>query len=155
VVLDAVDFEPTGIVDFAKVGRLVVRWLALTEEMDGAKAGGERAPVVAPLAVLVSCALWRVMQLYLAIPLAPWWVRRSGVAAPRLRWALPTASPMRWVPDVGPLSDRYGRKPILVPGIVVLAIITAHTGPRHRRARVRSRPQRDGQHLTREEHRRS
>ena len=35
------------------------------------EAGGEQAPVIAPLAVLVSCALLVLAQLYLAITLAP------------------------------------------------------------------------------------
>jgi MFS transporter, YNFM family, putative membrane transport protein len=36
-----------------------------------AKAGSEQAPVLAPLTVLVSCALLVLAQLYLAITLAP------------------------------------------------------------------------------------
>ena len=35
------------------------------------EAGSEQAPVIAPLAVLVSCALLVLAQLYLAITLAP------------------------------------------------------------------------------------
>ena len=35
------------------------------------EAGSEQAPVIVPLAVLVSCALLVLAQLYLAITLAP------------------------------------------------------------------------------------
>ena len=60
------------------------------------QAGGERAPVAAPLAVLVSCALLVLMQLYLAIPLAPVMAEAFGGdgAEPQRRWARPTRLPM-------------------------------------------------------------
>jgi MFS family permease len=50
-----------------------------------------RASVVAPLAVLVVCGLLVLMQLYVAIPLAPWWVRSWAVTVTVL-WPLIVAS---------------------------------------------------------------
>src|SRR5215217_4622726 len=44
----------------------------------------------------------------------------GGVMTPRAR---PTAGSDQ-APVVAPLSDRYGRKPILVPGLAVLALVT-------------------------------
>ncbi|HEY6812793.1 MAG TPA: MFS transporter [Propionibacteriaceae bacterium] len=89
--------------------------------------GGEHAPVLAPLAVLVSSALLVLSQLYLAIPLAPvigHVLRADGSAAAA---ALGTTYALAYGLGFlifGPLSDRYGRKPILVPGMAVLAVIT-------------------------------
>ena len=80
----------------------------------------------APLAVLVGCALLVLMQLYLAIPLAPVLGRElaSGGAAAALGTAYSLAYALGLL-IFGPLSDRYGRKVVLVPGMVGLAIATA------------------------------
>jgi MFS transporter, YNFM family, putative membrane transport protein len=91
-------------------------------------AGSDQAPVVAPLAVLVSCALLVLMQLYLAIPLAPIMGDALGRGGSAAAAALGTTYALAYglgFMIFGPLSDRYGRKPILVPGMVVLAIATA------------------------------
>ncbi len=86
----------------------------------------EPTQVLAPLAVLVPCALLVLMQLYLAIPLAPVIgaeLGTSGAAA-----ALGTAYSLAYALGLlifGPLSDRYGRKPVLIPGMVGLALATA------------------------------
>ncbi|HJU97998.1 MAG TPA: MFS transporter [Jiangellaceae bacterium] len=88
--------------------------------------GGVRAPVLAPLAVLVSCALLVLMQLYLAIPLAP--VVGEALGGDGAPAALVTAYSLAYALGFlifGPLSDRYGRKAILVPGMAALAIATA------------------------------
>jgi MFS transporter, YNFM family, putative membrane transport protein len=92
------------------------------------KAGGEQAPVVAPLAVLVSCALLVLMQLYLAIPLAPVIGEALGDGGAAAAAALGTAYALAYGVGFlvfGPVSDRYGRKPVLVPGMAALAIATA------------------------------
>ncbi|HJY43508.1 MAG TPA: MFS transporter [Propionibacteriaceae bacterium] len=92
------------------------------------EAGSEQAPVIAPLAVLVSCALLVLAQLYLAITLAPVVrevLKASGEAAAA---AVGTTYALAYGLGFlifGPLSDRYGRKPVLVPGMVVLAVATA------------------------------
>jgi MFS family permease len=87
----------------------------------------EQAPVVAPLAVLVCSALLVLAQLYLAIPLAPViggvLGRGSSAAAAALGTTYALAYGIGFL-IFGPLSDRYGRKPILVPGMAVLALVT-------------------------------
>src|SRR5918993_4992829 len=91
-------------------------------------AGSDQAPVAAPLAVLVSCALLVLMQLYLAIPLAPIMGDALGRGGPAAAAALGTTYALAYglgFMIFGPLSDRYGRKPILVPGMDVLAVATA------------------------------
>ena len=93
-----------------------------------AKAGSDQAPVLAPLAVLVSCALLVLAQLYLAITLAPVIGEALGGAGPAAAAALGTTYALAYGLGFlifGPLSDRYGRKPIMVPGMAVLAFATA------------------------------
>jgi MFS transporter, YNFM family, putative membrane transport protein len=89
--------------------------------------GTDKAPAVAPLAVLVVCALLVLMQLYVAIPLAPVigdaFERGGPAAAAALGTTFAAAYGLGFL-IWGPLSDRYGRKPILVPGMVLLAIVT-------------------------------
>jgi MFS transporter, YNFM family, putative membrane transport protein len=93
-----------------------------------ARPGSEQAPVLAPLTVLVGSALLVVAQLYLAIPLAPVIgdVLASGGSAAAA--AVGTTYALAYGVGLlifGPLSDRYGRKPILVPGLAVLGVVTA------------------------------
>jgi len=93
-----------------------------------ATAGTEQAPVLAPLAVLVCSALLVLSQLYLAIPLAPIIAEVLGRGGSAAAAALGTTYALAYGLGFlifGPLSDRYGRKPILVPGMAVLAIVTA------------------------------
>ena len=93
-----------------------------------ATAGTEQAPVLAPLAVLVCSALLVLSQLYLAIPLAPVVAEVLGRGGSATAAALGTTYALAYGLGFlifGPLSDRYGRKPILVPGMAVLAIVTA------------------------------
>src|SRR5512132_2017833 len=88
----------------------------------------ERAPVLAPLAVLVASALLVLSQLYLAIPLAPVIsrvLRADGSAAAAAMGTTYALAYGLGFLIFGPLSDRYGRKPILVPGMAALAIVTA------------------------------
>jgi MFS family permease len=101
---------------------------AMTEHQRRPKAGSEQAPVVAPLAVLVSCALLVLAQLYLAIPLAPVLAQTFSEDGAAAAAALGTTYALAYgfgFLIFGPLSDRYGRKPILVPGMAVLAVATA------------------------------
>jgi MFS family permease len=82
--------------------------------------------VVAPLAVLVPTALLVLMQLYLAIPLTP--VVGKALASGGAAAALGTAYILAYALGFlifGPLSDRYGRKVILVPGMAAFALATA------------------------------
>jgi MFS transporter, YNFM family, putative membrane transport protein len=94
----------------------------------GKRAGSEQAPVVAPLTVLVGSALLVLAQLYLAITLAPvigevfGGTGRAAAAAVGTTYAL--AYGLGFL-IFGPLSDRYGRKAILVPGMAVFAVVTA------------------------------
>ena len=97
-------------------------------EHDRATVGTEQAPVLAPLAVLVTSALLVLSQLYLAIPLAPIVGEVLGRGGSATAAALGTTYALAYGLGFlifGPLSDRYGRKPILVPGMAVLAIVTA------------------------------
>jgi YNFM family putative membrane transporter len=81
---------------------------------------------VLPLAVLVPCALLVLIQLYVAIPLAPVVGHdlNSGGAPAALGSAYSLAYGLGFL-VFGPFSDRFGRKAILVPGMVALAIATA------------------------------
>lgn len=86
--------------------------------------GGERSSVAVPLTVMVTCALLVLMQLYLAIPLVPVLSEEFGAGVSA---ALATAYGLAYALGFlvwGPISDRYGRKVILVPGMLALAVAT-------------------------------
>jgi MFS family permease len=90
------------------------------------EAGAEGAPVAAPLALLVVCGLLVLMQVYVAIPLAPEVGRALGGRGAAA--ALGTAYSIAYAFGIlvlGTLSDRYGRKAIIVPGMAALAVATA------------------------------
>jgi MFS family permease len=74
-----------------------------------AKASSEQAPVLAPLAVLVSCALLVLAQLYLAITLAPVIAEALGASGSAAAAALGTTYALAYGLGFlifGPLSDR-------------------------------------------------
>jgi MFS family permease len=85
-----------------------------------------QAPVVAPLVVLVICGLLVLMQLYVAIPLAPVVGQElGGAGAPA---ALGTAYSIAYALGLlvfGTLSDGYGRKAVMVPGMAAMAVATS------------------------------
>jgi YNFM family putative membrane transporter len=85
-----------------------------------------RTPVAVPLGVLVTCALLVLTQLYVAIPLASPVGREinNGNAATALATTYGLAYAAGFL-VFGPLSDRYGRKTILVSGLLALALSTA------------------------------
>ena len=94
----------------------------------GKEAGSEQAPVGAPLTVLVGSALLVLAQLYLAITIAPVIGEVLGGSGRAVAAAVGTTYALAYGLGFlifGPLSDRYGRKPILVPGMAVLALATA------------------------------
>ena len=93
-----------------------------------ARPGSEQAPVLAPLSVLVGSALLLLAQLYLAIPLAPVIGEALGSGGSAAAAAVGTSYALAYGVGFlifGPLSDRYGRKRILVPGVAVFAVVTA------------------------------
>jgi MFS transporter, YNFM family, putative membrane transport protein len=95
--------------------------------MQLARPGSEQASVLAPLSVLVGSALLVLAQLYLAIPLAPVIREVFGIGGSGTAAALGTSYALAYGVGFlifGPLSDRYGRKLILVPGVAVFAVVT-------------------------------
>jgi YNFM family putative membrane transporter len=98
----------------------------LSSAVSSREEGGARTPVAAPLCLLVTCGLLVLMQLYVAIPLASPISREMG--GHNAFAALATAYSLAYAAGFlvfGPLSDHYGRKTILVPGLLTLAASTA------------------------------
>jgi MFS family permease len=95
------------------------------------RASGGSAPtsVTRSLGLLLPCALLVLTQLYVAIPLVSPVAREIGHGnAPAASAALATTYGIAYAVGLlvfGPLSDRYGRKAILVPGLLALAVSTA------------------------------
>jgi MFS transporter, YNFM family, putative membrane transport protein len=101
-------------------------WSSRFRHRPAPEAGGEQASVVAPLVVLVVCGLLVLMQLYVAIPLAP--VVGQALGSDSAPAALGTAYSSAYALGLlvfGTLSDRFGPKAILVRGMAALAVATA------------------------------
>jgi MFS family permease len=99
-----------------------------SQQMQLTRPGSEQAPVLAPLSVLVGSALLVLAQLYLAIPLAPVIGEVFGSGGSAAAAAVGTSYALAYGVGFlifGPLSDRYGRKLILVAGVAVFAVVTA------------------------------
>ncbi|PCR88789.1 MFS transporter [Natrinema ejinorense] len=82
------------------------------------------------VAILALTGLVVVSELYVAIPLFPTMRRLFGVSQAQASW-LGTAFGLAYAAGFlvfGPLSDRYGRKEIMVPGLLVLALATLAVG---------------------------
>ncbi|MGH8958206.1 MAG: MFS transporter [Acidimicrobiia bacterium] len=94
---------------------------------DGTASDSRRPrPVWVQLSALVFAALLVLIQLYVAIPLAP--VVADALVIDGTSAALGTSYSLAYAVGFliwGPLSDRYGRKAILVPGLLALAVATA------------------------------
>jgi predicted MFS family arabinose efflux permease len=101
----------------------------MTQVLSPAAAGidSERAwtRVALPLGALTACALVVLMQIYVAIPLAPVAGDDLGGSASA---ALATTFALAYAVGFlvfGPLSDQYGRKVVLIPGLLAMAVSTA------------------------------
>ncbi len=96
----------------------------------------DRAPVATPVpvpvvvATLALCGVLVVSQLYVTIPLAPVVGRVFGVSPLAAAW-IGSAFGFAYALGnlvFGPLSDRYGRLGVLVPGLAALAVATLAVG---------------------------
>jgi len=82
------------------------------------------------IAILGLTGLVVVSELYVSIPLVPTMQQLFGVSQAQASW-LGTAFGLAFAGGFlvfGPLSDRYGRKTILVPGLFALALSTLAVG---------------------------
>ncbi len=98
----------------------------LSPNPDSSTARGKRPPVFTPVALLTVCALLVLTQLYATIPLVP--TVDADLGEGNASAAVGTAFALAYATGFlffGPLSDHYGRKRILIPGLVVLALATA------------------------------
>ncbi|WP_211366130.1 MFS transporter [Verticiella sediminum] len=80
------------------------------------------------VALLVTTALFVLTQLYLAIPLLAHVGRDFGSATPgAVTFALATGFSLAYASGFliwGPISDQYGRRPVMLVGLVALSIAT-------------------------------
>lgn len=101
----------------------------LSRPIGGSAAAGSNsppAPITAPLGALVACGLLVLMQLYVSIPLTP--VVEEELPGGGASAALATTFGLAYAAGFvvfGPISDQYGRKVVLVPGVAALAVTTA------------------------------
>lgn len=82
------------------------------------------------VAILGLTGLIVVSELYVSIPLVPMMQRFFGVSQAQASW-LGTAFGLAYAGGFlvfGPLSDRYGRKTIMVPGLFALTLATLAVG---------------------------
>ena len=82
------------------------------------------------VAILALTGLVVVSELYVSIPLVPTMQQLFGVSQAQASW-LGTAFGLAFAGGFlvfGPLSDRYGRKTILIPGLFALALSTLAVG---------------------------
>lgn len=103
---------------------MLTRILAPSSRFSGT-VGDDQTSVTAPLSVLIICSLLVLMQLYVAIPLSPVAGKDlDGSATAALGTAFSLAFAVGSV-VWGPISDRYGRKAILVLGMIAITVVTA------------------------------
>lgn len=79
------------------------------------------------IALLVTTALFVLTQLYLAIPLLPHVAKGFGSAPATTTLALASAFSLAYAAGFllwGPVSDQYGRRPVMLTGLAALAIAT-------------------------------
>lgn len=89
-----------------------------------------RLSTASTVAVLALTGLVVVSELYVSIPLFPTVRRLFGVSQAQASW-LGTAFGLAYAGGFlvfGPLSDQYGRKRIMVPGLVALTLATVAVG---------------------------
>ena len=93
-----------------------------------ARAAGSPGPMAA--AILVWCALAVVSSLYVTIPLTPLLADRFGVPLHAAAWPGSAFSLAYAIglPVWGALSDRFGRKPVIVCGLIALAAVSPLNG---------------------------
>lgn len=79
------------------------------------------------ITLLVTTALFVLTQLYLAIPLLPHVAKSFGSAPATTTLALASAFSLAYAAGFllwGPVSDQYGRRPVMLTGLAALAIAT-------------------------------
>ena len=104
---------------------------AIGRKARGASIGREAGmPRPVSTAVLVWCALVVVSSLYVTIPLTPVFAVRFGVPPEAAAWPGSAFSLAYAIglPVWGALSGRFGRKPVIVAGLLALAVLSPPVG---------------------------
>lgn len=104
---------------------------AIGRKARGASIGREAGlPRPVSTAVLVWCALAVVSSLYVTIPLTPVFADRFGVPPEAAAWTGSAFSLAYAIglPVWGALAGRFGRKPVIVAGLLALAVLSPPVG---------------------------